>query len=163
MKYLKALSLPLLAAVLAFPASSVKAEEGFQKCEKSFQVCIDELVAQMRERGWLGILDLGMNDNGQFVIRNLAAEGPAAMGGFEEGDILVTFNGKKIRSYQDLLNYHQSLKAGQIVQYTVLRGEEEMEIDVLLREGVADVISGWIGDYIMTHYVKVENDKVILD
>ena len=154
----------LLTSVLIFllviPA---QAEEPFQKCEKEFKVCLDELVAKYKQKGWLGILDLAINEKGQFVVATLAQEGPAVQAGFEEGDILVAFDGKKIRNYKDLLGYHQNLKVGDIVQYTVERDGEEIVLDVLLREGVARVIAGWIGDYIISHYVVVENGKVKLN
>jgi predicted metalloprotease with PDZ domain len=154
----------LLTSVLIFLlVAPAHGQEPFQKCDKEFKVCIDELVAKYKKKGWLGILDLAINDKGQFVVAQLAGEGPAKQAGFEEGDILVAFDGKKIRNYKDLLGYHQNLKVGDIVQYTVERDGEELELDVLLREGVADVIAGWIGDFIVSHYVVVENGKVKLN
>ena len=160
MKRFAMLLTPFLALFLVVPA---KAEEPFQKCEKEFKVCLDELVAKYKKKGWLGILDLGINDKGQFVVSNLAAEGPATQAGFEQGDILIAFDGKKIRNYKDLLGFHQNLKVGDIVQYTVERDGKQLDLDVLLREGLSNVVAGWIGDYIVTHYVVVENGKVKLD
>lgn len=160
MKRFAPLTVPVLALLLALPAG---AQEDFKKCEKEFQVCLDELLAKLRQRGWLGILDLGINEKGRFVVNNLAAEGPAAQAGFQEGDVLVAFNDKKIRNMQDLIGFHQDLKVGDIVQYTVSRDGEEIVLDVLLREAVAAVIAGWVGDHIMTHYVIVDNGKVKLD
>jgi len=160
MKRFAMLITPLLLLLLVAPASG---QEPFQKCEKEFQVCLDELVAKYKKKGWLGILDLSINEKGQFVAFLLAAEGPAIQAGFEEGDILIAFNGKKIRNYKDLLGFHSNLKVGDIVQYTVERDGKQFELDVLLREGLAEVVAGWIGDHIVTHYVTVENGKVKVD
>ena len=75
---------------------------------------------------------------GGIVVSSVASGSPADMAGFEEDDILVSFNGKEIKSTKDLINAKKQCKAGETVNARVYRLTLE-------RYGFSQK---WVGNYI---------------
>lgn len=140
----------LVMICIAFPVPAQAAE----KCQKDFQTCIDELVAELKTRGWVGMSVSNIDD--RFVVDDMALEGPAKKGGVREGDVVLECNGKKVDRLIDLAGQHSKFKTGDIVSYKLLRDGEEVEVDVLLTEATAPVIGLWIGEHVIQNYVNVD-------
>ena len=138
------------ALLIALPATAAE----FQKCEKDFQTCINELVEEYKQRGWVGMSV--SNVDGQFVVDGMALEGPAVKAGVREGDVVLECNGQKIEKLIDLAQQHAKFKTGDIVSYKMLRDGEEVELDVMLTEATANVIGLWIGEHVIQNYVNVD-------
>src|SRR5262245_39637466 len=58
--------------------------------------------------------------------------GPAALSGLKDGDVIVDFDGAKIKEWPELPESLKSHKAGDKVKVKVLRGKETREITVTL-------------------------------
>jgi aminopeptidase N len=68
----------------------------------------------------------------QFVVVDLVMGGGAQKAGMEKGDILVAVNDIKIKDLDDIRTYLATKYVGDTVKVQVLRGEEELELEVEL-------------------------------
>ncbi len=64
---------------------------------------------------------LGLKSNKGVLVRDVALQGPAAKAGFLRGDLIISFNGKEVPSFDYLVKTVQTIKPGQNVSATVLR------------------------------------------
>ena len=91
----------------------------------------------------------GIPSNQGFMVETINRGSPAALAGLRPptgqviygfraypvgGDILLSFQGKPINSVPELAAQIDHLKAGDKVTFTVLRGGQEIEVPVVLRE-----------------------------
>ena len=101
----------------------------------------NELIANGKvERGWLGvsIQDLtpelaksfGLSDTTGALIADVAKDGPAGVAGLKRGDIVVSYDGRKIPDSSILRNDVASTTIGKTVNITVLRKGERKEFSV---------------------------------
>ena len=101
----------------------------------------NELIANGKvERGWLGvsIQDLtpelaksfGLSDTKGALIADVAKDGPAGVAGLKRGDIVISYDGKKIPDSSILRNDVASTTIGKKVNITVLRKGERKEFSV---------------------------------
>ncbi len=68
---------------------------------------------------------VGTHPRGGAVVAEVTKGGAADKAGIKAEDIIVSFNGKKILSVNDLIEQIDYLKPGDTVDITVIRGEEE--------------------------------------
>jgi S1-C subfamily serine protease len=109
---------------------------------------VDQLVAKGRiARGYLGVgmqpvrlpqnLQTALNitgDSGVIVI-NIEPNAPAEQAGLLLGDILITFDGARVRDTNDVLAYlNQSQYVNQAVAVQVIRGGELIDLTVTVGE-----------------------------
>ena len=69
-------------------------------------------------------------------IIHVAEDTPAEAAGFEVGDVVLTVEGREIRSRGDLARLMAEKRWGDALSATVQRGEETVELEVLLRRTV---------------------------
>jgi serine protease Do len=91
-------------------------------------------------RGWIGVRiqdvtedvaeGLGMDRATGAFIAGLTPEGPAAMAGIEEGDIVVEFNGKKVDTMRALPRLVADTPPGETVDVTVVRAGERVTMPI---------------------------------
>lgn len=155
MKFFRSIVLSAIVLSLALPTLPANAQEGSEKC---LQAYVHELTKKLQKRGWIG-MSLTQTDD-KIVVAALAQEGPARKGGFREKDAIVSMNGTKYSSLDELAKASGKFKVGDILNYVVMRDGKEEELDVLLTEATAPVIGLWIGEHIIAHYVPVEGDMV---
>jgi len=73
---------------------------------------------------------IGLPD--QVVLEEIVADSPAAMAGFQAGDIVLEMDGQRVGFYTELINYtHEN--AGQEINLTILRDGEELTLSVVPR------------------------------
>jgi serine protease Do len=92
------------------------------------------------ERGWLGvsIQDLtpelaksfGLENTAGALIADVSKDGPAGVAGLKRGDIVITFDGKKIHDAGILRNEVASTTVGENVNITVIRKGEKKKFSV---------------------------------
>jgi serine protease Do len=92
-------------------------------------------------RGWLGVgiqevtddiaSSLGRPNNFGALVVDVTAEGPSA-GVLEEGDLILSFNGKAIERMRDLPRIVAETEVGKAVKIKVLRDGAEDEVDITL-------------------------------
>ena len=69
---------------------------------------------------------LDLADDKGALVRDVAFGGPAALAGVSRGDLIVTFNGKPVVSFEALLTLVAEVEAGDSVDVTVLRDGQEI-------------------------------------
>ena len=93
-------------------------------------------------RGWLGVViqtvtpDLAdrfdLPNNEGALINDVAPDGPAQRGGLRRGDVIVEFNGERIKEMSELPLVVASAEVGSEVDVIVMRKGEREKVEVLL-------------------------------
>ncbi len=91
-------------------------------------------------RGWIGIESqditpemaesFGLGQDSGAIIAGVVRGGPADRAGIRPGDILLSVNGKKVSSTNDMLNLIADLPPGGKSQMTVMRKNRQATLDV---------------------------------
>ncbi len=69
------------------------------------------------------------------VVEDVRSESPADAAGFESGDLIVEFDGERVRSARQLTRLVQETPAGRSVAATVVRAESRMNLNVTPERG----------------------------
>jgi len=97
-------------------------------------VSIQDITPEMAKS-----LKLGRDFKGVIVV-DLVDDGPAAKAGIEQGDVVLSFDGKKVKDVSKLRNMVAQTDPGRQVKITVLRNKNEREI--IIRIGDLEMIEG---------------------
>ncbi len=107
------------------------------------------VMKQLREkgkvvRGWLGVAiqsvtpelakSFGLKEPHGALVSDVTPGGPAAKGGILRGDIIMTFDGKNVKSANDLPIIVAETPVGKSVAVTVLRNGKEINVTVKIEE-----------------------------
>ncbi len=107
------------------------------------------VMKQLREtgkvvRGWLGVTiqsvtpdlakSFGLKEAGGALVSDVTPGGPADKGGIRGGDIILSFDGKNVKSSNDLPIMVANTPVGKSVSVKVLRGGKEMDLTVKMEE-----------------------------
>jgi serine protease Do len=110
---------------------------------------IREVIAQLEahghvSRGWMGVeiqsmspemaASLGRKDNKGAIVANLVPGGPAAKGGFLQGDVVLALNGRPIDDSKDLTRRVAMLPAGATATFVVDRNGQSKTLTVKIGE-----------------------------
>jgi serine protease Do len=107
-----------------------------------------ELLPQLRKgkvvRGWLGVMiqeitpalkdKLELPSEEGALVSQVTPGGPAAKAGIERGDVIISFDGKKIKDMHDLPFLVATTPAGKKVQVEVVRKGERKTFEVEVGE-----------------------------
>lgn len=95
-------------------------------------------------RPWLGILggdvtpqvaeQYGLSTKSGILVSDLPQDSPAAKAGMQRGDVIISFNGEKLKDFADLRNKIEKFKIGDKVKVTVIRGKEQKTLNVTLEQ-----------------------------
>lgn len=95
-------------------------------------------------RGWIGVsiqgLDddlarsLGLEDTRGALIGSVVADGPAARGGLQQGDVILSLNGNRIEDNRDLTQRIGATGVGDTARVEILRGGQRRTLNVRLGE-----------------------------
>jgi len=95
-------------------------------------------------RGWLGVtiqpLDddiahsLGLDSAHGALVANVSANGPAARGGVQQGDVILHFNGQDVSDSRDLTQRVGAAPIGQPAQLDILRNGQHRTLTIRLAE-----------------------------
>ena len=142
----------LLAALLVVPAVPALAGSG-EKCKADVQSCLDK-HAQVRERGWVGIM-YEMNDKSQMTVKSVTADSPAEKAGLRAGDVIVALNGVKFSNEEGMKKETAKgvWKPGQQVTYTLLRDGAETPVEVTLGTMPEEVFATMVGLHMIEHHM----------
>ena len=109
----------------------------------------EPVVAQLKAtghvtRGWLGVSiqtvteeiaeGLGMKEPTGALVAQVQPNGPAAKADLEQGDIVLRFDGKKIREMRDLPRVVAQTEVGRTVSAEIFRGGKEHTVSVTVTE-----------------------------
>ncbi|MCA9639452.1 MAG: PDZ domain-containing protein, partial [Myxococcales bacterium] len=98
-------------------------------------------------RGWLGVviqdLDaelgqaLGVSATHGVVVSDMEKSGPGAKAGLQQGDVILSVNGTEVESTGELRNAIAAAGSGNSVKLGVLRGKQQLSVEVKLGEAKA--------------------------
>ena len=103
-------------------------------------------------RGWLGvsIQDVSPELAKQFalpeangaVVTDVLENSPAAKAGLQQGDVIVSFDGKPVENTSILRNHVAQTPIGKKVKLEVIRDKKEKELEVLIAEQPKEIARG---------------------
>ena len=134
-----------LALFLAF---ATLAAAGGENCDKAAKAAHAKTAAHEKAKhGWLG-LDVEKGASGT-TVTGVAAGSPAEKAGFQEGDVLVAFNGIALTddNKEALKKAKMQNAVGRQVTYTISRGGAQRQIAATLAEVPAEVLAKWEKEY----------------
>jgi len=95
-------------------------------------------------RGWIGVsiqgLDddlarsLGLEDARGALVGSVVPDGPAARGGLQQGDVILSLNGQRIEDNRDLTQRIGATSIGDTARVEILRGGSRRTLNVRLGE-----------------------------
>ncbi len=95
-------------------------------------------------RGWLGVAiqdvtdelatSFGVREREGVLVADVIKGGPAEKAGVRPGDVVVEFNGSKIREVPDLQRRVASVTPGETVKLTVVRDKQPVAVSVAIGE-----------------------------
>lgn len=107
------------------------------------------IVAQLEKkgrvtRGWLGVMiqsitpelakSFGLKEETGALVADVTSGGPAEKSGIKRGDVIVAFDGKKIKEWSDLPIIVAETEVGAKVKVKIIRGGKEEQITVRIAE-----------------------------
>ncbi len=114
------------------------------------QAIMKSLIATGKvTRGFLGVViqdvtqdladALDVEVNSGVLIANVGPDSPADRAGIQQGDLIVTFNGRPVKSSNQLRNAVAAIRPGDSVPVNLIREGREMEVDVEIGEQPTDM------------------------
>lgn len=129
----------VLAALTAPPAAAA-AQQDTEEVERAVRARIDF----GRDRSEIGVSVRDVEDTAGVdegaVVTDVRADGPAAAAGVESGDVIVAFDGERVRGARQLARLVQETPAGRTVPVRVRRGGAPVALTVTPEEA-----AGWRG------------------
>ncbi len=111
--------------------------------------------------GWIGVAGQDMTSRLQkyfgldhpvgVLVVGVVPNGPADLAGIQEGDVILKFDGKKVRDIQDLLKYVSETEIGKTVPVLILRGRNRKIVYVK----VAKQGEGFVNPKVAKHLHKL--------
>jgi serine protease Do len=107
-------------------------------------------------RGWLGVFiqevtsdiaeTLGLEESGGALVSSVNENSPADIAGLEPGDVILSFDGKKIERMRDLPRIVAETDIGATVVVEIFRGGRLSTVDVTLGELEKAELVGLVGE-----------------
>src|SRR5262245_35091322 len=118
----------LLVAACTFALAGTSSEH--YKCTKSTQDCLDSMVSDLRQSGWIGLEIEKADDSSALVVKRVVPGSPAEAAGFLAGDELVAMNGISYgeENKEALKAARKALAPGKNVTYTVSRAGAQKKL-----------------------------------
>lgn len=123
---------------------------GFTVPSNMVRIVMDQLIKQGKvTRGWLGITiqeltpeiaqKFGLKQSEGALVSDVAKGSPAHRAGIARGDIILEFNGKRVRDVATLRNMVAQSKIGAHVDIKVLRRDREISLKATIMELPAEM------------------------
>lgn len=144
---MKQIAILLMALAVALPAAA-----GGAKCDGS----AEELAAmktKLANKAWLGV-EYDKTDEGYYIIESVYDGSPADQAGFQQGDILLTFQGEKYSKSNKaaLKKVWANVEPGSEVDYVVKRQGVKVGLHVTMAHVPADLQKKWIAEHMTEHH-----------
>jgi serine protease Do len=120
--------------VLVLSSAGLATAQG-RRAERSRIVTVPDVMSG----GQIGITIDDVTDATEegALVRRVRPDGPAATAGFADGDVIVAFDGERVRSARQLTRHVRETPPGRPVSVTVTRDAELVELEVTPEEGAA--------------------------
>ncbi|UCB51418.1 MAG: DegQ family serine endoprotease [Deltaproteobacteria bacterium] len=107
-----------------------------------------DLLPQLKKgkvvRGWLGVMiqkitpelkdKLNLKDEGGALVADVTSGSPADKAGIERGDVIISFDGKRIKEMNELPYVVASTPVGKVVEVEVIRKGKKKSFQVKIRQ-----------------------------
>ncbi len=125
-----------LILLIGIHASDARAESGF------LGIQVQGMDAKVVEA-------LGLKSADGVLIRDVAVGEAGALSGLRRGDRIISFAGKRIRTFQDLVNFASQTKPGQVIPVSIIRHGKPLEIKLKTgkRQGLWNIQRGAFRNY----------------
>ncbi len=147
----------LLCAAILFSIAAI-AGEGKYACSADAQECLNKMVQNYQNHGWLGIeMERLDKEKGYFSrITKVISHSPAYAAGFQQGDILVAVNGVKLSSENEaaIKKVKKSMAVGSEVEYTVKRDGSKKQLTATLASPPEEILAQWVGNHLVKSHAK---------
>ena len=129
---------------------------GEGKCKGTTQECLDMMADQVNKRGWVGIQiepsDLGIK------IQSVMENSPALASGLQAEDVLLGINGLLYKDKSPALEeVYKNANPGSTITYSVQRGDQTLEIKVVLGTWPDELKHKYIGRHMLEYHAKKAN------
>lgn len=121
--------------------------------------CLRAMHESIARRGWLGIEYEDHDGEGLPEILQVFEGSPAAKGGMQPGDRLLSINGVSYGSPREEIyaEVKKSLTPGNDVRFEVRRGAEVVELTVTAGQVPDDIAAQWIGRHMVEYHLSDED------
>lgn len=95
-------------------------------------------------RGWLGVViqrmtpeiakSFGLKESEGALVADVMEQSPAEKAGIRRGDLIVSYNGKKIKDNETLPRLVASTEIGKKAKMVLIRDKKQMEVEVVIGE-----------------------------
>jgi len=132
--------------------ASLLASEPYKKCPLDTQTCLDQMVAKMKGRGWLGI----EWDTETMLVQRIVPGSPAEAAGFKVGDEMISVAGVKFAKNTEAKcvtcdAVKDKWKPGATIPYVVKRKKKTVKLNPKLASLPEDVMAQMIGMHMIEH------------
>lgn len=108
---------------------------GFAIPTERVKYVVDHLIAGEKIKiPYLGITVQPAEDRSGLLIKAIQPDSDAVSKGLQVGDIILSANGRPVRTNRALQRIKELCRVGDILTLEVLRGEEQLEYSILLRD-----------------------------
>ncbi len=151
----------ILSLVLAL-AAALPLAAGDYKCNESTDTCLKMMAEKLRGRGWVGI-EMDEAEDGTLTVKKVIPGSPAEAAGFQAGDALAAMNGVRFSKENEasLKETYKSFTPGNTVNYTVARGDSEVDLEIKLASLPETVMAQWIGQHMLEHHLKSGEKEMV--
>ncbi len=130
------------------------------------------ITSQLKEkgkvvRGWIGVTiqtvtpelakSFGMKEATGALVGDVIKDGPAEKGGIKTGDIITSFDGKTVKTANDLPIFVAETPVGKSVDLTVIRQNKEVHVSIKVEELTAEKIASQSNVPVQSFGMKVDN------
>lgn len=146
----------MLITTLALAAGAASAgDDKHEKCTAEATACIRNMVANLRQRGWIGI-EWDRHD-GRPRITHVVGGSPAEEAGVRVGDVVAAFNDISTTDPEEVMwaEMKRALIPGKVITLSVLRDGAARQIDVTLVAVPEEIIAQWVGRHVMEHHAAL--------
>jgi serine protease Do len=108
-----------------------------------------DMMAQLKSkgkvaRGWLGVViqrmtpeiakTFGLSESEGALVADVMEGSPAEKAGIKRGDLIISYNGKKIKDNETLPRFVASTEIGKKAKLILIRDKKQMEVEVVVGE-----------------------------
>ena len=121
--YIRAVAVTLMVTALTMPAAA-QTEQEPEDLGNALRSPLPEFFLHGRDASWIGVAVADASSGGGATVTGVSDESPAARADLQEEDVIVRFDGERIRSSRHLARVVRETPIGREVTVDVLRDSE---------------------------------------